>query len=240
MGSFISRIAKRLSGEREAAPANLDGATETTEGPSAEELELVARLKARDESAFVELIDKYQSSLVRVAMTYVANREVAEEVVQDTWIGVLQGIDRFEARSSLKTWIFRILANRAQTRGKREARTVPFSNFESPDDEGPVTPDRFAPSGETDGHWTRPPADWRELPEENLLSTETLRVIREAIDTLPENQKRVITLRDIEQWSAEDVRNALEITETNQRVLLHRARQKVRKALEAYLEGATA
>ncbi len=235
MGNFLSRLGRRFSGGTTVQVAEEPS---PGEGTSNEDLELVARLKAGDEAAFVELVDRYQASLIRLAMTYVANREVAEEVVQDTWIGVLQGIDRFEARSSLKTWIFRILSNRAQTRGKREARTVPFSNFETPDDDGPVTPERFAHSEDGGGHWTQPPADWRELPEESLVSSETLTVIRDAIDQLPENQKRVITLRDIEQWSAEDVRNALEITETNQRVLLHRARQKVRKALESYFESA--
>jgi RNA polymerase sigma-70 factor (ECF subfamily) len=166
----------------------------------------------------------YQAALVRVAQIYVSSRAVAEEVVQETWLAVLNGIDRFEGRSSLKTWIFRIVANRAKTRGQREARSRPFSALES---EASVDPGRFV-----EGQWSAPPESW---PEERLLGAETLRVIGDAIEALPPSQRAVITLRDVQGWSAEEVRNALELSETNERVLLHRARAKVRAALEAYL-----
>jgi RNA polymerase sigma-70 factor (ECF subfamily) len=201
-----------------------------------DELDLIARLRAGDEAAFAELVETYGPSLLRLAMTYVPNREVAEDVVQETWMGVLGGIDRFEGRSSLRTWIFRILTNRAQTRGKREARSIPFSSLNNGSDEDDSGPDldRLFVDGQ---HWANPPSNWDEMPEEQLLSSETLRVVREAIDKLPGNQRRVITMRDIDQWSSEEVRSALGITETNQRVLLHRARAKVRHALEQYLEG---
>lgn len=229
---------KRGSTETPPATGTADGAfAEPADAPASErELELVERLRAGDEAAFAELVETYGPSLLRLAMTYVPNREVAEDVVQETWIGVLNGIDRFEGRSSLRTWIFRILTNRAQTRGKREARTVPFSSLGSDEDEEGPDLDRLFGAG---GHWANPPANWDELPEEQLLSNETLRVVQEAIAKLPENQRRVITMRDIDQWTSEEVRSALGITETNQRVLLHRARSKVRRALEQYFEGGT-
>jgi RNA polymerase sigma-70 factor, ECF subfamily len=189
-----------------------------------EELQLVEALRGGDERAFEQLIRMYQAGLVRVAQMYVSSRSVAEEVVQETWLAVLTGIDRFEGRSSLKTWLFRIVTNRAKTRGEREARTIPFSALGEP--EPAVGPDRF-----DHGEWASPPAEW---PEERLLAEETQRVIDEAIERLPAAQRAVITLRDIQGWSAEEVRNALELTETNQRVLLHRGRSRVRRALEEY------
>jgi RNA polymerase sigma-70 factor (ECF subfamily) len=155
---------------------------------------------------------------------YVSSRAIAEDVVQESWLAVLNGIDRFEGRSSLKTWIFRIVANRAKTRGQREARSRPFSSLQP---EASVDPDRFV-----HGEWAAPPQGW---PEEELLGTETLRVIGDAIEALPPSQRAVITLRDVQGFSAEEVRNALELSETNERVLLHRARAKVRAALDAYL-----
>jgi RNA polymerase sigma-70 factor (ECF subfamily) len=189
-----------------------------------EEMRLVEALRNRDEQAFEQLIRMYQSALVRVAQMYVSSRAIAEDVVQESWLAVLNGIDRFEGRSSLKTWIFRIVANRAKTRGQREARSRPFSALER---EPSVDPERFV-----DGHWSAPPESW---PEERLLGAEALRVIGAAIEALPPSQRAVITLRDVQGWSAEEVRNALELSETNERVLLHRARAKVRAALEAYL-----
>jgi RNA polymerase sigma-70 factor (ECF subfamily) len=190
-----------------------------------EEMRLLAALRAGDERVFEQLVRMYQGTLLRVAQMYVSSRAVAEEVVQETWLAVLNGIDRFEGRSSLKTWIFRILANRAKTRAQREGRTIPFSAL---GDSGPaVEPDRF-----DRGHWAAFPADW---PEARLLADETLRVIDGAIESLPATQRAVITLRDVQGWSAEEVRNVLELSETNQRVLLHRARSKVRGALEEYL-----
>jgi RNA polymerase sigma-70 factor, ECF subfamily len=206
-----------------------------------DDVRLVQALRAGDDAAFSELVSRYHSSLLSVAMLYVKNRSVAEEVVQETWLGVIQGIERFENRSLLKTWIFRILTNRAKTRATREARSVPFSElagFES-DDEGPsVGPERFR--GVDDrwaGHWASPPASWAGTPESRLVSKETLAVIRSAIEALPPAQAHVITLRDVEGWSSEEVCELLELSEANQRVLLHRARSKVRGVLERYLDS---
>jgi RNA polymerase sigma-70 factor (ECF subfamily) len=159
---------------------------------------------------------------------YVSSRAVAEEVVQEAWVAVLNGIDRFEGRSSLKTWIFRILTNIAKTRGQREGRSIPLSSL-APDDEHSVDPDRFAENG----HWASPPRSW--APEDRLLADETMGVVEAAIAELPPNQAIVISMRDVEGFSAEEACNALDISETNQRVLLHRARSKVRQALEDYL-----
>jgi RNA polymerase sigma-70 factor, ECF subfamily len=189
-----------------------------------EEMRLVEGLRNRDEQAFEQLIRMYQAALLRVALMYVSSRAIAEDVVQESWVAVLNGIDRFEGRSSLKTWIFRIVANRAKTRGQREARSRPFSSLEP---EPSVDPDRFVGR-----QWAAPPEGW---PEEQLLGAETLRVIGDAIEALPPSQRAVITLRDVQGWSAEEVRNVLELSETNERVLLHRARAKVRAALEEYL-----
>jgi RNA polymerase sigma-70 factor (ECF subfamily) len=197
---------------------------------------IVAALRRGDESAFAELVDRYHLPLLRLAMTFVRDRAVAEEVVQETWLGVLQGIDRFERRSSLKTWIYRILSNKAKTRAERERRTVPFSSLAA-EDEGPsVDPDRFlGPNDRWAGHWAAPPRRWDEIPEDRLLSKEMLASLQAAIETLPPAQRQVLTLRDVEGWSAEEVCAALDVSEGNQRVLLHRARSKVRGALEAEL-----
>jgi RNA polymerase sigma-70 factor, ECF subfamily len=199
--------------------------------------ELVEALRRGDEAAFRALVDRYSASLLRVAMTYVPSRAVAEEVVQETWLGVLRGVDGFEGRASLKTWIFRILANIAATRGGRERRSMPFSALGRAEDaDAPsVDPDRFLPPDHDRfaGHWALAPTRWP-TPEEGLLSGETRAVIVAAIDGLPPAQRTVISLRDIEGWSSEEVRDALEISEGNQRVLLHRARTKVRAAVERY------
>lgn len=202
---------------------------------------LVAALQRGDEGAFVALVQAYQGLLIRLALPYVAHRAMAEDVVQETWLGLLRGLDRFEARSSLKTWLCRILVNRARTRAQRDGRLVPFSSFWGPDDEaeGPsVDPSRFHASGRLEGHWTSTVRSWDHLPEERLLSEETRDCVRAAIEALPVNQRTVITLRDVEGWPPDDVCAALEISEGNQRVLLHRARAKVRQALERYFEGA--
>ena len=199
------------------------------------ERELVAALKAGDEAAFRTLIETYHAMLVRVARAYVPTNTAAEEVAADTWLAVLEGIDRFEVRSSLKTWLFRILTNKAKTRGLRERRTLPFSSLES--DDSSVDPDRFHGSEHRwPGHWAATP---RAFPEERLLAAETRAVVERAIEALPPAQRTVISLRDIEGWSADEVCNALTLSETNQRVLLHRARAAVRAALEAYLEEST-
>ena len=212
------------------------------EAEPSDDARLLQALRERDEAAFATLVDRYQGQLVRVAMTYVSSRAVAEEVVQETWIGVLNGVDRFEGRASLRTWLFRILTNQAKRRGERESRSVPFSALAPADAEenGPaVAPDRFLPEGHPyAGHWTAHPRDWQQTPEARLLSEETRELVRRAIDTLPPNQRLVITMRDVDGWPAEEVCNVLSISETNQRVLLHRARSKVRRALEQYLEGA--
>ena len=199
---------------------------------------LVEALRRGDERAFAEIVDEHSSSLLRVAMIYVGSRAVAEEVVQETWLGVLGGIDRFEGRSSFKTWLFKILTNTARTRGARERRTVPFSAFAEAgrEAEGPVVdPDRFFPPDHDryPDHWALGPVRWQ-TPEEGLVSGETRAVIDETIAELPDSQRTVITLRDIEGWPSDEVCAALAISEGNQRVLLHRARAKVRTALEAY------
>jgi RNA polymerase sigma-70 factor (ECF subfamily) len=199
------------------------------------EAQLVEALRAGDESAFAALVECYHAGFVRVARMYVRDRAVAEEVAQETWLAVLGAIDRFEARSSLKTWLYRILTNRAKTRGQRESRSVPFSSIGDPD-EPAVDPDRFRPDGEQyAGGWKEFPNPWEGDPEERLLAGETRRLILATIETLPDTQRAVITLRDIEGFDAEDVCNVLELSDTNQRVLLHRARSKVRQALEQYL-----
>jgi RNA polymerase sigma-70 factor, ECF subfamily len=203
---------------------------------SSDDRALVEALRRGDEAAFMWLVDEYGPALLRVARMYVPTAAVAEEAVQETWIGVLNGIDRFEGRSSLKTWIFRILTNIAKTRGERERRSVPFSSAAGAEDPS-VDPDRFLPAGDERARgWALGPIPWV-TPEESLLSGETRGVILEAIDTLPPTQRAVITLRDVDGWTSEEVRNALEITETNQRVLLHRARSKVRAAIERYLNA---
>ena len=200
-----------------------------------EDHELVQRLRDGDESAFVELIDRYGATMLRVAQMYVRDRATAEEVVQETWLAVLNGIDRFEERSSLKTWLFRILTNRAKTRGQRDGRMVPFSALAGASDEPDpsVDPDRFfGPDSPHPGAWAAPPVAW---PQEKLLESETLGVIEMAIDDLPEAQRDVILLRDVDGWTPMEVSDALGITDGNQRVLLHRARSRVRAALERYL-----
>ena len=204
-----------------------------------DERALVAALRAGDEAAFAILVDRYSASMIRVAQGYVRTRAVAEEVVQEAWLGVLKGLDRFEGRAALKTWIFRILVNTARTRGEREARTVPFSSLAPDAEEGPsVDPDRFRdPSDRWGGHWAEPPERWETSPEHALLGAETRSVVDEVISALPAKQQQVITMRDIEGWNSDDVCNVLGLSETNQRVLLHRARSKVRAALEDYMAG---
>lgn len=208
---------------------------------SEEDLRLVEALRRGDEAAFVSLLDRYHTSLLRLALMYTSSQTLAEEIVQETWIGVLQGIQRFEGRSSLKTWIYRILINQAKKRAQREDRQIPFSALWEPEaepDEPAVAPERFNPAGTAwAGHWTSLPERWDDFPESRLLSQETQTYLLQAIETLPPNQREVITLRDLEGWSSEEVSTLLGITEVNQRVLLHRARSKVRGALEQYLKA---
>ena len=205
---------------------------------SRDDARLVAALRAGDEQAFAVLVRRYGGLMLRVARLYVPSRAVAEEVVQEAWLGVLRGLERFEGRSSLRTWLLHIVANLARTRAVREARSIPFSALAGAEleAEGPsVPPERFrGPQDRWAGHWTTLPEPWNR-PEHELLSAETRAQIVLAIDALPEQQRRVITLRDVEGCSAAEVCNVLELSETNQRVLLHRARTKVRQALDDYL-----
>ena len=211
-------------------------------GASGEDLERVAALRRGDETAFVELVRGLHGSMLRLAMVYVSSQAIAEEVVQEAWLGVLRQIHNFEGRSSLKTWILRIAANLAKTRGAQERRSVPFSAVADPGAEAgepPVAPARFFQHGHRwAGHWAAPPPSWQDVPEERLLAMETTTRIRLAIEALPPSQRAVITLRDVEGWSAPEVCDLLELSEANQRVLLHRARCKVRAAVEGYLEEA--
>jgi RNA polymerase sigma-70 factor, ECF subfamily len=208
--------------------------------PTADEADLLASLRRGDEDAFARLIDSHHPAMVRLAMNYVPSRAVAEEVAQEAWLAVLQGLHGFEGRSSLKTWIFRILMNRAMSRGQREHRSIPFSALFDPAKdpaEPAVDPDRFrGPNDKWPGGWTQFPTSWEGAPEARLLARESLDYVAKAIDTLPSSQREVITLRDVEGWSSREVCNVLQITETNQRVLLHRARSKVRRAMEQYLD----
>ena len=189
-----------------------------------DDAELVARLQAGDEDAFVTLVDRFHAPLLRLAANYVPNRAVAEEVVQDTWLGVVRGIERFEGRSSLKTWLFRILTNRARTTGVRERREPPVD----PSDEPAVSPDRFA----TSGQWARPPAPWADEADERIAARQTLAQIGTRLSELPDGQRHVVLMRDLEGLSAREVCDVLGISEGNQRVLLHRGRSRIRAMLE--------
>jgi RNA polymerase sigma-70 factor (ECF subfamily) len=207
---------------------------------SAEEREVLGALRRGDEAAFVRLVEALHGSMLRLAMVHVGDRAVAEEVVQDAWLGVLQQLDRFEGRSSLKTWILRIVSNRAKTRAIGERRTVPFSALPTGDkdaDEPAVEPDRFLPAGHRwAGHWASPPCSWREIPEDVLLSRETMTEVERAIDSLPPAQRAVLVVRDVEGLTAAEACQLLGLTEGNQRVLLHRGRSRVRATLERYLD----
>jgi RNA polymerase sigma-70 factor (ECF subfamily) len=208
--------------------------------PAADDQSLVERAQAGDEDAYAILVRRYSPAMMRLARMYVPTTALAEDVVQETWVAVLRGIERFEGRSSFKTWLFRILVNRAKTRGVREHRSIPFASLgaggeggEEGDDGPTVDPERFG----RDGAWTSAPRNWEDDPEQALDSKEARRIVLEAIDTLPERQKVVITMRDLDGLSSEEVRNALDLSETNQRVLLHRARAKVRTALEDWIDA---
>lgn len=202
-----------------------------------DEAVLVAALRAGDDQAFSSLLDRYYDTMLRVARLHVASREAAEDVVQETFLGVIQGIDRFEARSSFRTWMFRILVNRAKTRGQREGRTRPFSSFASELEPGgpSVDPDRFVAEGRWAGFWAVPPAA-QHLPEARVLASEVGDQLAAAIDALPPAQRLVLTLRDVNGLSSTEACDLLDITEANQRVLLHRGRTKVRASLESYLD----
>jgi RNA polymerase sigma-70 factor (ECF subfamily) len=203
--------------------------------------QLLAALRCGDEDAFRMLVAEHGPFLLRLALMHVPSRAIAEEVVQDTWLAALDGIDRFEGRSSLRTWLASIVLNKARTRGQRERRVLPFSFLgrrrAEGRDEPAVDPDRFQSARDQQpGAWARPPLDW-ESPEERLSSDEARRVLFEAISMLPPRQREVITMRDISGLSAGETCNALGLTATNQRVLLHRARSKVRAALEHHFQA---
>jgi RNA polymerase sigma-70 factor (ECF subfamily) len=199
---------------------------------SAADLELVERLRAHDEAAFMELVERLTPSMRRVARMFVSSDAVADEVVQEAWVGVLKGLTGYEGRASLRTWIFRILVNIAKGRGQREARSVPFAALAGDD---LAEPTFDASAFDASGVWSTLPFDWRGMPDERVTGRETLAVIGRAIASLPPMQAEVIRLRDVLGWSSDEVRNALELTDTNQRVLLHRARAKVRAAVEEHL-----
>jgi RNA polymerase sigma-70 factor (ECF subfamily) len=198
-----------------------------------DERTLVDALRSGDERVFMALVEQYHASMLRVAMMYLPDPGIAEEIVQDAWIGVLEGIDRFEGRSSLKTWIFRILTNCAITRQKRESRSLSFSDleeFEIDPTETSVEPEQFRPpdAPQYPGGWVSFPKPWRTspdaLPEDHLVTRETMRHLQKAVEMLPPAQKIILWLRDIDGWTSEEVCNVFALTETNHRVLLHRAR----------------
>lgn len=199
---------------------------------------LIARLRKGDEAAFDELVSQHHGVLIRMAMGYVADREVAEEVVQDTWMAVIESLDRFEGRSSLRTWIFGILIHKAKDRGVREKRHTTFSSFESSDDdsEEAIDPSRFQQSGEWAGHWAFPPRPWdNQTPEKLLASQQAVTAMQKAIDELPATLKDVLILRDVEGVESKEICQLLKITEPNLYVRLHRARERVRQAVETAL-----
>lgn len=197
--------------------------------------ELVRRVRAGDRTAFTGLVRRHGGALLRLARVFVHDEAVAEEVVQDAWMAVLEGLDGFEGRSSFKTWLYRILANRARTRATREGRTVPFSALAGVDDGAPaLDPERFDDAGA----WRDPPVGWTdETPERLALAAETRAVMESAVAALPPAQRAVLVLRDEDGLEAEEICNLLDITVTNQRVLLHRARTRVRQAIEAHMRG---
>jgi RNA polymerase sigma-70 factor (ECF subfamily) len=192
----------------------------------------VQALRRGDEFAFRTLVNTYHSTMLRLAMIYSPSRALAEEAVQETWLAVLRGLDGFAGRSSLRTWICRILVNTARRRAGIESRSQPFSQFEF--DTPAVSPDQFFTSGPYQGHWNHERDDWSRLPEDRILSQELQDVVIDAIADLPPSQREVITLRDVEGWTTAEVSDLLEMEDGHQRVLLHRARSKVRQAVEGY------
>jgi RNA polymerase sigma-70 factor (ECF subfamily) len=225
-------------------PVGTSGAGDfpSSEGPlSAEEGSLVEALLAGDESAFMRLVEHYGPVMLRIARAYAGSSAVAEEVVQEAWLGIIQSLPRFQRRSSLKTWMLRILKNIASRRAALERRSVPFSAWEEADlerDEPSVGPERFLDQGERwAGHWSSAPQRFGGLPEEKLLSRAALAVVESEMLLLSPNQRAVIELRDMQGWETSEVCELLEISEANQRVLLHRGRAALRNALEEYVDG---
>ena len=200
-----------------------------------EDAATVERLLAGDEMTFMTLVDQHQPAMLRLAQMYVSSRAVGEEVVQEAWIGILKGLATFEGRSSLRTWMYKIVTNVAKTRGVREGRTLPFSALTGEHDD-PIDPSWFqGPEDPFPGGWRTFPDDWRGVPEDRLLGRETLDHIARALDGMPAMQAEVVRLRDVQGWSSDEVCNALDLSETNQRVLLHRGRSRIRRELGDYL-----
>lgn len=225
----------------EPSPAERRGGAASSASFAAEDRACVAGLRRCDEVVFTQLVERYHGQLLRLARRYVRDREVALEVVQDTWISLIRGIDRFEGRSSLRTWLFRILTNTAKKRGMQEYRSVPFSTLAArggvgEDGDGVRDADRFSPEGGSwTGHWAIAPGSRGAAPMEHLLAEESRLLIENAISELPALQRTVITLRDIAGRSSAEVRELIELSDVNQRVVLHRARARVRAALDGYL-----
>ena len=203
-------------------------ATDDTLPAMEPDAELLRRLRAGDERAFVALVERYNGSMLRLALSFVPSLAIAEEVVQDTWLAVLRGLAAFEGRSSLKTWLFSILVNRARSAGVRESRSFPVA------DAGPVVDaSRFGP----DGAWVSPPEHWIEEAESRVDALKLTGLLRGALDGLPGRQREVVVLRDVEGLTSAEVCSVLSISEANQRVLLHRGRGKLRQVLETELGG---
>lgn len=211
--------------------------TETTSIPPDDVL--VAGLRSRDEATFARLLDSWTPAMIHVAQAHVSTPDSAAEVVQDTWLAVIRGVDRFEGRSSLRTWVFRILTNLAKTRGMRERRTLPWSGLMPLSEDLPPTvePERFrGPDDEYPGHWLAFPAPWR-TPERAALDGEIRLLLRRLLADLPDRQRIVVLLRDVEGYTADEVCSMLDLSAGNQRVLLHRGRATVRAGLAGYLSA---
>lgn len=219
----------------------MDSRHATSDAVGLDESELIGLLRAGDESAFVTLVERYNAGMIRIARLYVRDRSLAEEVAQEAWLGVLRGLDHFQARSSLKTWIFRIVLNCARTRADREQRSIPFSAAGEALTEGAepaMDSSRFrGPDDPYHGGWVSFPPSWGQAPEQRVLSGEVRRLIHAAVDQLAPAQREVVVLRDVQGWTAEEVCQVLHLSESNQRVLLHRGRSKLRCALAHYLTG---
>jgi RNA polymerase sigma-70 factor (ECF subfamily) len=212
----------------------IEAAADRPPGPLAD-AEMLLALRRGEEAAFIALVERHHASMVRVARGWLGNRALAEEAAQEAWLGALEGMARFEGRSSVRTWLFGILANCARQRAAREGRSVPLSSLEPEGDAAALEPSRFLADDHPrwPGHWARAPEPWA---EEQLATRETAEAARRAIEDLPPSQRQVITLRDVEGFSAEEACAVLGLSEGNQRVLLHRARARVRAALERHLQ----
>ena len=216
----------------------IDQGKVATASGSADDEQIVAALRAGDEQTFRDLFGRSYPMMKRVARGYVDSDAVAEEIVQETWMAIVTGIEQFQGRSALATWMFSILTKKAKTHRARERRALPFSSIGgSGDDEPAVDADRFQRDDEAfPGHWATPPRPWQK-PERRLMSLEAREHLRQALEELPERQRVIVGLRDVEGLSAEDVCRVLDVSPENQRVLLHRGRSRLRAVLESYLAG---